>query len=767
MAVWAALIVIQVLAAIFAFKPVVIGAVLPLRLIVGTLATLVLPGALAANALGQRSRHFLETLAVSVAGSFVFVAAFGMAAMTFKWSMGAVVAALIGLNAALTFVCARRGSLQFLTVRYTGASDAVLAAILCGLALVAYRWGDDIKAVGWEVSLHLAYVREYASSLPLGFETAVLRPPDIIAQNYFYLWEFVLAGIARMAGIDPLVAALKSRWLMPTLSFASFFFMAQRLLGSTLSALRVTWVMVVAVLLQLLTLPPNPYEKYIDSGPLRQVGAFLGSIHHSDAAMEILLPALIGYLFWAIRRGTVQAWIGFVGALVIAFLWHPREYFQVMWYGVIVVMVDTVASIPGGFRAWRRRLANYAIMVACYAGVAGILYAGMPASIRASSEHIVGTSTQLESLRRVLLSMTQWRGWTSGSLPMSFHLHGYEVPGLPPGPPQSFSWLVLAIPAAGLLLFSSRRSVRWLALYLLVLWLVSLSSYKLEELLQAVTYQEMLISKPRMVHLFAYVVIGLGWTELMKIVVGQRLGVYAWLRASIGALAAGLAFALAWQASAPEFKTMITILNAAFFIVGALLIVSLWRRRDPGIAIRGRPTPALAAAAFSIFALPACFTPAVARWSIMLGHNLDPATLFSAENDIRLAPDTIHYFQTTQPPRTRLLVEPNSPHMVGVYAPVYVMPLLGNVGADAPQLQLGAQGKHPVFAEAPQRGALGLDSLREFLDDHAIQYILGSGKYVSAFLDLSNSRPDEFALKFLSRDRTNVLLEYHRPANFQ
>jgi len=309
--------------------------------------------------------------------------------------------------------------------------------------------------------------------------------------------------------------------------------------------------------------------------------------------------------------------------------------------------------------------------------------------------------------------------------------------------------------------------VRWLALYLLVLWLVSLSSYKLEELLQAVTYQEMLISKPRMVHLFAYVVIGLGWTELMRIVVSQRLGVYAWLRASIGALAAGLAFALAWQASAPEFKTMITILNAAFFIVGALLIVSLWRRRDPGIAIRGRPTPALAAAAFSIFALPACFTPAVARWSIMLGHELDPATLFSADNDIRLAPDTIHYFQTTQPPRTRLLVEPNSPHMVGVYAPVYVMPLLGNVGADAPQLQLGAQGKHPVFAEAPQRGALGLDSLREFLDDHAIQYILGSGKYVSAFLDLSNSRPDEFALKFLSRDRTNVLLEYHRPANFQ
>ena len=273
----------------------------------------------------------------------------------------------------------------------------------------------------------------------------------------------------------------------------------------------------------------------------------------------------------------------------------------------------------------------------------------------------------------------------------------------------------------------------------------------------------MLISKPRMVHLFAYVVIGLGWTELMRVVAGRRRGASAWLCASIGALAAGLAFALAWRASTPEFKTMITILNAAFFIVGALLIVSLWRRRDPGVMIGAAPTPGLAAAAFAIFALPACFTPAVARWSIMLGHDLDPAKLFSAENDIRLAPDTIHYFQTTQPPRTRLLVEPNSPHMVGVYAPVYVMPLLGNVGADAQQLQLGAQGKHPVFAE----GAPGLDSLREFLDNHAIQYILGSGKYVPSFLDLPKSRPGEFALKFLSKDRTNVLLEYHRPANSQ
>jgi len=38
---------------------------------------------------------------------------------------------------------------------------------------------------------------------------------------------------------------------------------------------------------------------------------------------------------------------------------------------------------------------------------------------------------------------------------------------------------------------------------------------------------------------------------------------------------------------------------------------------------------------------------------------------------------------------------------------------------------------------------------------------------VPSFLDLPKSRPGEFALKFLSKDRTNVLLEYHRPANSQ
>jgi hypothetical protein len=764
--VWPIAIALEGMALIFMLRPVTIGAVLPLRLIAGTMAVLVLPGALAAAALGQRSRHFLESLAVSAFGSFAIVAALGLVGMALRLSITTLVAALMALNAALTIVCLRRRQTpRMLAPRFAGA-DIALAIVLAALGIVAYRWGDDVKAVGWELSLHLSYVREYASGAPLGFDTAVLRPPQVIAQNYLYFWEFLLAMLARASGVDPLVAALKSRWLLPVFGFATFFFMVQRLTASSSAALRTTWVMVAAVLVQFLTLPPNAYETFIESGPLRQVGAFLGSIHHSDSAMEILLPMLIGSLFWALRKGTAKNWAAFAAALVVAFLWHPREYFQVMWYGAVAILVDAIAGVREGRGAWRRRAVNYATMIACYVAVAVVLYLGMPESIRSSSEHVAGLGAHGAALREFVGSISDWRGWIAGSLPFAFHLHGYELAGLAPGPPIVFSWLVLAVPLAGVLAWSTRRRVRWIGLYLLVLWLVSLCSYRFQQLMQAVTYHEILISKPRLVHLFAYVVIGLGWSEFVRLSAGRSSSASAWMRACASAGLTGVLFAWAWRTGAPAFATLFTALNVTFFVAAVGLAVTLRLRSASMSSSRSglQPGAALAAVTFVVFALPVCFAPAADRWSAMLRHRLDPADLFSGANPIELAPDTIRYLQTEQPPRTRFLVEPGRPHMVALYSPLYVMPLLGNVHVDVAQLQETAAGKHPVFNAAMRHGAPALDAVRSFLNVHAIQYVLGTKDYVEPFLALSAEHPGEFTPTFLSADRANVILQYRRRA---
>lgn len=732
---------------------------LPLRMVVAGVAVLWLPGTLWIVVVRGRSRHFLEGIATAALASTTLLAGVGLATLAVGLPIGASVAGVLGVNAVLLLVCLRRR--LGLTVRWR-THDLCLAGVLAGLAVVGYRWGDDITAVGWEVSLHVGYVRQYASGLPLTFESAVLRPPDIVAQNYFYLWEFILAVIARVAGVDPMVAALKSRWLIPPLGLAAFFFMVHRLVGSSSLALRATWVMVAAVLTQFLTLPPNAYDVYIQSGPLRQVGAFFGSIHHSDSAMELLLPLLIGTLFWALRSGTAQAWAIFSAMLAVAFLWHPREYFQAMWYGGVAMLVDAVTGLRQPAAWWRRRARAYGTMVGCYLAVALMLYAGLPASIKASPEHGVGLAAQLEELKKFGVSLTDWPSWTAGSWPFGFHLHGYEAPGLAPGPPLVFSWLVLAVPAAAALLAAASRSLRWTGVYLLVLWLVSLCSYKFQQLMQAITYHEILISKPRLVHLFAYAVIGLGVSELVRLIAGRRAGISATARVLAASLTAGLVFWWVWSAGAPAFTGLFRTLNVVFFATAALLVISL-SRRDGAVLCPGRgPGGMLPALAFGLFALPASYVAASERWSVMAHHQLAPTSLFGPANPVHLSPDTIAYLQAFHPARTRLLVEPNQPHMVHVYAPVHVMPLLGNIGADNPQLQQGAAGTHPVFNAALRNGSPDAGQMMQFLDEYGIDYVLGTRAYVAPLQAMAGRFPQRFATAFLSADQANVVVRYQR-----
>jgi len=238
-------------------------------------------------------------------------------------------------------------------------------------------------------------------------------------------------------------------------------------------------------------------------------------------------------------------------------------------------------------------------------------------------------------------------------------------------------------------------------------------------------------------------------------------GVNSPARAFGASLLAGGGFALAWRLSVPGFVTLFAVLNAAFFVVAGLLILSLRSRREGTIPRRlVQPSPLIAALTFVAFAAPASAATLGPRWSVMLNRNLRAESLFGPANPLGLAPDTIGYFQSAHPPRRRLLVEPGRPHMLGIYAPVYVMPLLGNVGADMEQLQLGRNGRHPVYNQAMRSGAPELASVRAFLDEKRVAHLLGTEAFAPAFLELASRNPSDFAVRFVSRDRSNVVVEY-------
>ena len=142
----------------------------------------------------------------------------------------------------------------------------------------------------------------------------------------------------------------------------------------------------------------------------------------------------------------------------------------------------------------------------------------------------------------------------------------------------------------------------------------------------------------------------------------------------------------------------------------------------------------------------------------MLEHRLDARVLYAEGNPVELAPDTLRYLQTSPAARQRIQVEPNKPYMVGVYAPVYVIPLLGNVGVDAPELQAGRDGMHPVFNEAIAAGSGSLDGARQYLLQHGVTTLLGTGRFAQAFAKWPDRDATHFSTVFRSADGANVIL---------
>lgn len=235
-----------------------VAADIPWRIVSAGIAIVILPGMVAGQSLGLLAASPFEAIAKSLALSLVIATGFALITMALRLPIGIWTGAMllwnVGCALPLAFrvkYCCRRYGLLRTTVRGLLAPrpwvDLLLYLVIAGLSIVLYRRADLLSDVSSEVSTHMIYVRSYDFGLPLDFQNGGLRP-EIGLPNLFFLWEFILAGISCAAGIDPLVAALRSRWLFPVLAFSAIFFLSRVLFGSNAAARRVIWIVLPLVL---------------------------------------------------------------------------------------------------------------------------------------------------------------------------------------------------------------------------------------------------------------------------------------------------------------------------------------------------------------------------------------------------------------------------------------------------------------------------------------------------------------------------------------
>lgn len=638
----------------------------------------------------------------------------------------------------LLLLPAPRGAEEPAPPRSWTAEDVVLGLMLLGAAAMFYRWADDVSDVGWEVGLQLVYVRQYASGLPLDFSASSTRP-ELVPPNLFFLWEFLCAMAGRLAGVDPVIAFLRARALVPVLAVSAFAYFCNALLGGGRRSRQVTLVVVTLCALGFPFLPPNPPAFETLTHPFRQVMAFGGSVHHSDTGMDILLPLLLGSLFTALRRPVAANMGLFALSLATSFFWHPREYFQIAWYAAIALLVDLLLCWCR--RSARRRLRAHAAVIATLLLTTAALAA---MSANAPSERTRDSGTEMDFKKARMAAFVQDLGRPASYFemypPFRAPFHGGGRYSRMPNDPMFFLWLGVSVLLLPLIARAGSQRENWVSLFFVTLWLTTLCMPKVQHLLVLATYSEILISQIRFLPIFGLVLLGAGVLALFRLLGALNRSRFFLVPACA---AIGLVLAVARPHDAREVEAGLGFFNLLLACSVPLIVLRLTGRLRPQPRTSGPAWSALVV----VLAVVALTLPATWDWNRdflpkAMAFSRSPEDFFGANNPTGLSPALIDHLRNKVPVRSGIWVspEPTRLRMLGprelpfpfaalaaIFAPLYQTPLPGNVNVDADDFRLVTKGRHEIFDRALRPSTCDPGAVMRAMEVRGASFLLITG----------------------------------------
>ena len=491
------------------------------RMAVTALLVFFLPGLVWGDVLGFTSSHFLETLGLSFAislcaGVLALAGVVAAGATIAAWVVVLYLFALAGTAVALREFLRHPPSwpgpfLRPLFDPLAGNGGALLALGLLVLsAATAFRWGEDFWDIGGEKILHFGYVRRY-HALPLDLRNLGLyegQPPP----NLLYLWEFFLAAWARASHVDPLPLFAHARALIPVLGFSSLLILVRGIFWERRKTEAVFWGAVILSAAAFVLQEPSSLSWIMGgSDPTRMVTSYLGTVHHSDAAQDVMLPLFTGVLFYAWRTGRARYVLLLFGVGMGTFLWHPREMFQVgIYFAVATVTLLLCGRGSLQIRKWALVAGSLLACGALSFTLMTTLVPPAPAghypdelqhkvtamSYAATPEHLSSVRNLFNFPLHFMLSTTPQLIFSSEEMARTARSEWhYDL------------WLIASAVAMLALLWTGDRRDRQLAAFLALLWFTVLCWNATMLLAIVFAYSEILITTPRFIYLFAPLVV--------------------------------------------------------------------------------------------------------------------------------------------------------------------------------------------------------------------------------------------------------------------
>jgi len=564
----------------------------------------------------------------------------------------------------------------------------------------------------------------------------VARPGEVAPPNGFFFWEFLLAAMSRLARLDCLEFSLRSRWLIPLLGLSGLYALTFELARSKRRTSLIISIVAIAILTTFLFRPPDDFQAIVNSGNHgRIITAFMGSIHHADTAMEILLPLMLAAFFRLRRSQDLPRLIVFALFILMSFFWHPRELFQTAWIAAMMMVTDLILQRRQVF--WRLLKKVYAPAFAAY----GIVVAALAAAVRFFAVGSADTGRELANkaalLGTTLREMHDWQFWTRLELPFIYHFHGVQpqIDLVPENVHLTAHWMLAVL--LGCLLLKRSRWLHQFLSFVCVMWFLTLCWGPTQSVLGVATFSEILTSKSRFLFPWMVILLGAVWMELIDRC--ARAVRPAALLA--GAIAAGCAFQqiFAWS------QTHKISAGIIFSVLGfALCLASLARGLIQKAFARTRllrltsPTAFLPLAAFVLFLAPFSSREAAAFWKTGLRWKRDIPAATATGDAMNLSKEMTRFLQTQVEPRTYWLVrnsgsaEAIEMPMLEVLAPIYQMPLRGNVIVDMGVVRSKDPQAIPFYNPVLRAGAVD-EAMIRFLRQHKVNYVFLQGAYAEKF----------------------------------
>ncbi len=176
--------------------------------------------------------------------------------------------------------------------------------------------------------------------------------PGSPPSNIVHFWEYLIAGWASVINVDPLTLFCRARFVIPLLGFSGMYLLIRNIFSDALKSEVIFWGVLIMSLGGFILISPSNLD-WIKLDPYRLVTSFMGTVHHSDSAMDIMIALSAAVFLMVIRSPEKRNIFLFAGVLLVLFMWHAREFFQMAIYAGVFGIVSAI--MPGaGWKEFKR-----------------------------------------------------------------------------------------------------------------------------------------------------------------------------------------------------------------------------------------------------------------------------------------------------------------------------------------------------------------------------------------------------------------------------